>query len=130
MNPALEKIHSFGSLPPDWDGHGSNAISEIAIAAAAAVLARASRWPGLTFQWTLPTSEETILMQFGSGDGGLFKFEIDEDGDLGVMRKSPRCEPEFADLRWTGSDGFHGGTDWARALLVDDLAHSPPRDSA
>jgi hypothetical protein len=128
MNPALEKIHSFGSLLPDWDGHGSDAISEVAIAAAAAVLARASRWPGLSFQWTLPTSEETILMQFGSGDGGLFKFEIDEDGDLGVMRKSPGCEPEFADLRWTGSDGFHGGTDWARALLTGEPAHPPVGD--
>lgn len=130
MSSALERIHSFGSLPPDWDGHGSEAISEIAIAAAAAVLARTAQWPGFPFLWALPTSEETILMQVGSENGEILKFEIDGDGDIGVMRKSPGCEPAYADLRWTPADGFLGGTDWARALLVGDLAHSPPRDSA
>lgn len=123
MEAALAKIHSFGSLPPDWDGHGSGPIGEGAIAAAAAVLTRTAQLPGFSFQWAVPTSDETILMQVGSTDEETLKFEIDHDGDVGVMRKSRGREPEFADLRWAGSDGFHGGTDWARALLVGDLAH-------
>ena len=128
MSPGLEKIHSFGSLPPDWDRHGSDAISEMTIAAAAAVLARTARWPGLPFLWAAPTSEETILMQVGSENGEILKFEIDRDGDIGLMRKSAGCEPEYADLRWTAADGFLGGTEWARALLVGDQVQTRVSD--
>lgn len=93
-----KKIRSFGQLPANWDSHGTPAIGAKAISAALAVLDAASQTTACTFAWASPTSDESILMQLSLPGGATMKFEVDRDGDIGVMVEHPGQEPDFRDL--------------------------------
>lgn len=93
-----KKIRSFGQLPANWDSYGTPAIGEKAISAALRVLDAASEKTGCSLAWASPTSDESILMQLSLSGGATMKFEVDRDGDIGVMVEQPGQEPDFHDL--------------------------------
>lgn len=93
-----KEIRSFAHLAANWDSHGSPAIGEKAIAAALAVMDAAAQSSTCSVAWAKPTSDESILMQLALSGGGIMKFEVDRDGDIGVMVEKTGQPPEFLDL--------------------------------
>jgi len=91
-----EEIRAFSSLAKGWDSYNAEPPSEMAIQSALSVLDHLGSI-GVHPDWIIPTSDDSILLQF-SHDDLTYQWELESDGDVGVMIKPQEGEPEYLDL--------------------------------
>jgi hypothetical protein len=60
---------------------------------------------GVEPNWCIPTSDESILLEF-EWSNTTYTWELESDGDIGVMVKSPDGAPEYLDLTNIGISRF------------------------
>ncbi|MCC5841554.1 MAG: hypothetical protein JJT96_15675 [Opitutales bacterium] len=99
-----DQIRSFANLPRDWDSYGAEAPSEISVVAALKILDNLELL-GVEPEWITPTSDASLLMQFCVAET-LFKWELEADGDIGVMIRPPEGKTEFVDVDLSAIDSF------------------------
>lgn len=92
-----EKIRAFFSLPKGWDSYDSEAPSQTAIESAISVIDQMELF-GVEPNWCIPTSDDSILLEFEWSDI-TYKWELESDGDIGVMIKPLDGEPVYLDLQ-------------------------------
>ena len=91
------EIKAMSRLPRGWDSYDAEAPSETATSIALRVLENLENL-GLLPEWYVPTSDGSILLQFQCQQV-TYKWEIESDGDIGVMVKSADNGPEYLDLQ-------------------------------
>jgi hypothetical protein len=75
---ALEKIDSFQSLKPGWDGYDADTVSEVAMAAAKKFIEKADH-DGLITYFTAPGRSGEVLVEFKL-DGKAVEIYFEPDG--------------------------------------------------
>lgn len=91
------EILALSCLSKGWDSYDADAPSETAINLAMQIVGHLE-FMGIVPDWCVPTSDGSILLQFQC-QRDTYKWEIESDGDIGVMIKSPEGEPEYLDLQ-------------------------------
>lgn len=91
------KVLGFADLAKGWDSHGSNPPSELAIQGAIELL-NGLEAIGVEPDWVVPTSDDSILIQYQYGEA-TWKWELENDGDVGVMERPAVGDPCFFDLK-------------------------------
>lgn len=90
-----EQLYSFAALPKDWDSYDSEAIQQEIIDDAIKIVDAVENLGG-EINWAIPTTCETVLMQFVIGDN-RYQIEIDIDHFMGVAVWRSKRLPGFYD---------------------------------
>lgn len=90
------EILAMSRLPKGWDSYDADPPSETAINLAMQVVGHLE-FLGVVPDWCVPTGDGSILLQFQC-QRVTYKWELESDGDIGVMVKSPEGELEYLDL--------------------------------
>jgi hypothetical protein len=99
------EILAMSCLSKGWDSYDAEAPSETAINLAMQIVGHLE-FMGIVPDWCVPTSDGSILLQFQC-QRVAYKWEIESDGDIGVMVKSPDGAPEYLDLPAIGIARFY-----------------------
>lgn len=102
-----ESIRRIEQLKVNWDSYGSNPPSSTAIDAAKRLVRQLEK-KDLIPDWADPTGDASIVMQCHDGDT-VWKWEIDSDGDVGVMKKPAVGEAIFFDTTVSDIENFPYG---------------------
>ncbi|MCX6876027.1 MAG: hypothetical protein NTW21_19800 [Verrucomicrobia bacterium] len=94
---ARADIRAFKYLPKGWDSYDSEAPSQTAIESALSVIDH-MEFLGVEPNWCIPTSDDSILLEF-EWSNITYKWELESDGDIGVMIRPSEGEPEYLDLQ-------------------------------
>ncbi len=105
----LEKLAEIRSLSKGWDSYDAEPPSEIACELAETLLGSLEQH-ALPVAFITPTSDSSILVKHAGHDSAV-TWEIDPDGEIGVMVECPGAAPRFLSPA-TGEIG----------ALVEDLA--------
>ena len=92
-----EEIRAFFSLPKGWDSYNSEAPSTTAIESALSIIGQLEMI-GVEPNWCIPTSDDSILLEFELSDT-TYKWELESDGDIGVMIKHLEGDAEYLDIQ-------------------------------
>ncbi len=91
------QILAMSQLSKGWDSYDAEAPSTTAINLAMQIIGHVELM-GIMPDWCVPTSDGSILLQFQC-QGVTYKWEIESDGDIGIMVKPADGEPEYLDLQ-------------------------------
>lgn len=89
-------INTYQFLAKDWDGHGSGPITPETTCAAQKILLRL-RGLNASPEWVIPTTDETIMLQFGLTDQRTVKLEVQDDETIGLAIWKGDAAPCFLD---------------------------------
>lgn len=90
------QVKSFSKQEKGWDSYDAEAPSELAVELVLRVIGQLEKLE-VEPDWIVPTSDESILLQFRHSRT-LYKWEIESDGDIGIMIKPESGDPEYVDL--------------------------------
>lgn len=91
------EIMAMSKLPKGWDSYDAEAPSETATNISMRIIENLEILE-IVPDWCVPTSDGSILLQFQC-QRVTYKWEVESDGDIGVMVKSPDEAPEYLDLQ-------------------------------